>query len=207
MEHARHIVGPSHWVGPKCKLLLLSFFPIWDGLAHEHSLNGGKILISVDVSMAQTNQQTYCNDYERLNFPALVPIVFPAETRKHNSSSLRCEESCPNEGAREEEQAERASGAARSRRSPCTLTHPQPQTGGRRGGHSQAQLAAAQKQASKRRKQKEGRNREGRKEAHNAAVDDYRRKLASDGQVRRRRRRCLRVRAQNWRFPTKCSTK
>ena len=151
--------------------------------------------------------ETYCNDYERLNFPALVPIVFPAETRKHNSSSLRCEESCPNEGAREEEQAERASGAARSRRSPCTLTHPQPQTGGRRGGHSQAQLAAAQKQASKRRKQKEGRNREGRKEAHNAAVDDYRRKLASDGQVRRRRRRCLRVRAQNWRFPTKCSTK
>lgn len=74
------------------------------------------------------------------------------------------------------------------------------------------------KQASKRRK---GKREDGRAEN----VDHYRRKLASDGrndgrteegrtprgrwaQVRRNcRRRCLRGRAQNWRFPTKCSTK
>ena len=78
MEHARHIVGPSHWVGPKCKLLLLSFFPIWDGLAHEHSLNGGKILISVDVSMAQTNQQRLTvMIMSGLTSPLWYPSCFP----------------------------------------------------------------------------------------------------------------------------------
>ena len=114
-----------------------------------------------------------------LTYPLWRPSCFFSETRSHNSTSIRGKESCPNEGARPRgrggaswasERASKAAAAAVPSQQPMH-THPQPQTGA--GGHTQAQLAAAQKQASKRRKEgkKEGEEggREGRREAPNPA--------------------------------------
>ena len=197
MGHARHI--GARLSGPPSKLLPPFFLPIWSRLAHE--------------------QRWHSIDFHDVSGLQVIEMK-GAETRKHDSTPTQFEERIALTRNRGHEGGREGGGASRGseqggRRGPCTRTHPQPQTGS---------TACSRPKASK---QAKGGRKEGGREGERAEdVDHYRRKLASDGrndgrteggrtrgrgrwaQVRRNcRRRCLRGRAQNWRFPTKCSTK